>query len=116
MADLVGTRVATKYTRIAEDFFFENSVEGVRTFYVPGRDEAMQYVYPDCYAVLGITSSNKTRIANGLEVLADIMNVSIRMIQANGKLSRREADILDVFKERVAVAIQKNTTNTTTLL
>lgn len=116
LADLVGTRVATKYTRIAEDFFFENSVEGVRIFYVPGRDEAMQYVYPDCFAILGIRSSDTTRIANGLEVLTDIMDVTVRMIQANGKLSRREADILDAFKERVAVAVQKNTISTTALL
>lgn len=108
LTDLSGTMLATKYLRIANDFLYSRRVSGVEVFYIPGCDEAMPYVYPNCSSILGTGESGKTRIANDIEILEKVLKVEIRMIRANEKLTRIDKDILDDFKERIAVAVERN--------
>lgn len=108
-ADLSGTMVATKYPRIAADYFTEKSVANVDLFYVPGTDEAMQYIFSDCVGILGIISSGKTTKANDIEVIEQFYEVTLRMIDAEDKLTRKDRELLDDFRERIAVAVQKKT-------
>lgn len=107
VADLTGYMVATKYPRITGEYLSEKSVDGIQIFPVPGTDEAMQYVFDSCVGILGIMSSGRTIKANDIEVLEIFYQVTVRMIECADKLTRRDRELLDDFKELIAVALQR---------
>lgn len=106
--DLSRTMLATKYPRIANDFLNQRGITEVDIFYIAGCDEAMPYIYPNCSSILGTEDTGKTRVANNIEILEKILKVTTRLIRANDKLTRMDKDILDDFKERIAVAVERN--------
>lgn len=91
--------LATKYVNIAEEYIADKGMEKVDVLYVPGSDEGMQYVYPRCVGVIGIKSTGDTIRANNIEVIDQFHDVTLRMIQEAGKLSPREARVLEDFQE-----------------
>lgn len=108
LADLSGVRLATKYPRIAGEFLNDKGINDVNIYYIPGCDEAMQYVFSDCVSVLGIEDTGITRLANGIEILEKVLEVETRMIRANDKLTRMDRDILDDFREKIAICLERN--------
>lgn len=104
--DLEGYMVATKYPNIARQVFAEREMNNVEIFPIPGTDEAMQYVYPNCYGVLGIKNSGLTSGSNGIEVLDIFYKITVRSIKAAEKLRRSDEEILDDLKLKIAYAIQ----------
>lgn len=105
--DLSGIMIATKYPRIAKDVFSQKSIEDILIYPIPGTDEAMQYIFSNCDGILGIISSGTTVERNDVDVLETFHEVTVRMIQASGKLTEQDINILNDFRERVAIAIEK---------
>lgn len=108
LSDLSGVRLATKYPRIANEVLVGREINGVKVFYIPGSDEAMQNVFSDCVSVLGIEDTGTTRLANGIEILEKVLAVETRMIRADEKLTRMDRDILDDFREKIALTLERN--------
>lgn len=104
--DLSGWMVATKYPNIAQEVFSERSVKDIKIFPIAGTDEAMQYILP-CDGILGIISSGKTINANDIKILEIFYQVTTKMIQATDKLTNRDLDLLDYFRELITIAIQR---------
>ena len=104
--DLQGSRVATKLLRIAGEYFTEKGVE-TKLLFVPGADEAMQYLFPDCNAILGVISSGKTAAANNIDILDIFYNVTTRFITNPGKMTPQDLTILNDFREKIAVARER---------
>lgn len=107
VADLSGIMTATKYPRIANDVFSERSVENVQIYPIPGTDEAMQYAFRECDGLLGIMDTDTTRKANSIELLEIFYEVTIRMIKATNKFTSKDLQILNDFKERIAIALAR---------
>lgn len=105
--DLSGMMLATKYVNIAEDYIRQQKIAGVKVLYTQGSDEAMQFVYPSCVALVGIKSSGNTLRANGIQIIDEFYNVTPRIIQESAKLSPKDARVLGDFRERIAVALQR---------
>lgn len=105
--DLEGYMVATKLPCVAYQVFTQREINDVEIFPIPGTDEAMQYVFPNCYGLLGVTSSGKTTERNEIEVLESFYKVTVRMVQATEKLTRRDEEILNDLRSRIASAIQR---------
>lgn len=107
VTDLSGSKIATKYQRIAEEYFQEKCVNNVRLYYISGKDEAMQYTFRNCNAILGIEGSGDTRRENSIEILEKFHEVTVRMIEAGNKLTRKDNEILNDLREKSAIAVQK---------
>lgn len=105
--DLTGSMVATKYPRIANGVLRGYGVRTPIILHVDGTDEAMQYAFPSCIGILGIISSGKTRERNDIEILEIFYDVSLRMVTGVEKLNKKDADILNDFREQIAVALQR---------
>lgn len=103
---LSGFTVTTKFPNIASEYFREKSIKNVSIFPVPGTDEAIQYAYR-CEGILGIKESGITVDANDIWILDVFYKVTARMIEASDKLTRRDRDILNDLRERIAVAIER---------
>lgn len=99
-------RVATKYPGIAKEVFEERGMNRIEIFPVAGTDEAIQYMMP-CQGILGIISTGTTAKANRITVLETILNVETRMIVEPGKMNNLGNAVIDDFKEKVQVAVQK---------
>lgn len=104
--DLSSCMVVTKYPRISQEVFAERQADNVEIFPVAGTDEAMQYILP-CDGILGIISSGKTIAANDIKILEIFYQVTIKMIKSPNKLTNRDCMLLDDFRERIAIAIQR---------
>lgn len=107
VTDLSGIMTATKYPRIANDAFSERSLKNVKIYQIPGTDEAMQFVFRNCDGILGIMEKDITRKANSIELLEIFYEVTIRMIKAVNKLTNEDLQILNDFKERIAIALER---------
>lgn len=105
--DLEGSKVATKFPCIAYQVFTQREINDVEIFPIPGTDEAMQYAFTNCYGILGIKSSGLTTERNEIEVLENFYKVTVRMVQAAEKLTRRDEEILNDLRARIASAIQR---------
>lgn len=105
--DLEGWMLATKYPRIAYEILTEREVMQTTIFPVRGTDESMQYVFPNCVGILGVMSSGETVKQNEIELLEAIQKVTIHMIEKKGKMSRRDADVLDDVRNRINRVIQE---------
>lgn len=103
---LSGFMVATKYPNIAAEVLKQEGTHDVEIFQIPGTDEAVQYAF-DCDGVLGIMSSGDTAKANDIIILKTFYDVTVRMIKAAEKLSRRDKEILDDICEFIEIAIQR---------
>lgn len=106
LKDLSFRTIATKYRRISEDFCKEKGIEQPTIKEVLGTDEAMQYLYPECVGILGIISTGNTTKANDILVLEQFYDVSLKLI-SSGKMTRRDKEILDDLREKIAVAVQR---------
>lgn len=107
LQDLNGTMMATAYPHIAADYLAEHNLDNVKVFPVGGTDEAIQYVYPNCYSVLGLYSSGATSRANGLQVLDMFHQGTIKMIEEQDGMSRLHVDTLNDLKEKIARSIEQ---------
>ena len=105
--DLEEEMVATKYERIASEVFAEREILGVSFLKASGTDEAMQYVFPNCPGILGITSSGKSVEVNQIEILEILHQVTVHMIKAGDKLTRRDTEILYDIRSRINTFIQE---------
>ncbi|MEK7534755.1 MAG: ATP phosphoribosyltransferase [Patescibacteria group bacterium] len=104
--DLQNSRVATKLPRIAGEYFTKKGIE-TKLLFVPGADEAMQYLFPDCNAILGVISSGETARANNIDVLDIFYDVSLRFIADADKMTPIDVNILNEFREKIAVARER---------
>jgi len=104
--DLQSSRVATKLPRIAGEYFTEKGLE-TKLLFVPGADEAMQYLFPDCNAILGVISSGITAAINNIDILDIFYNVTTRFITNPGKMTLEDITILNDFREKIAVARER---------
>lgn len=103
---LKGFTIATKYPNIAQEVLAEKKIDDVNIFPVPGTDEAIQYIM-NCEGIVGIVSSQDTVKANDVQILELFYKVSVKMIEASDKLSRRDKTILDNLRERIELALQR---------
>jgi len=106
VADLAQTMVATEYPRVASQYFKERDVCGVEIYQVGGTNEAMQFVFPNCFSSLGVFCTGETANANGIWILDNFYEGAIQMIEAKEKLNRRDREIIDDLREKIAVAIK----------
>ena len=106
-SDLEGQMIATKHPSITRDYFVGKGLNSVEIITVNGNDEAMQYVYEFCKGILGIISSGRTIAANGIRTLDVFYDVTVRMIEEQGKMTKLATDILDDFREKIVVALQR---------
>lgn len=97
-ADLEGITVATKFPNIAREYFDKQGVADIDLLPVQGTDEAMQFIFPNCYGILGILSTKKTVAANRLEVLDVFYKTEVRVFKEEGKLTSSEKQIFDDFR------------------
>lgn len=106
ISDLAGSQIATKFPAIANEYFAEKNINP-ELILVPGSDEAMQYIFPNCNGILGIISTGDTIKENNIDILEKFYDVTIRLIENGGKLSSVGQRILDEFREKVFVALQR---------
>jgi len=106
LEDLDEKPVVTKYPNIARDLGREKGI-ALNSITVPGTDEAIQYIYGDYPAILGILSSGNTIRANDIKILEIFYRVTVRMIDAPGKMTSRELAIFEDLREMIAVALQR---------
>lgn len=107
LQELLDKGIASEYVRISEDFCREN---GIQTEIFDTSDEGSAEAMPQLYqarAVIDVSETGKAAELNGIEVLQVFYEVSLRMIQADEKLTRIDRAILDDFKERIAVALER---------
>jgi ATP phosphoribosyltransferase len=107
ITDLQNKMVVTKFPNIATELLAERNVQCVEIFPSPGKTEAWQYIFSDCVGIVDIVDSGETIQANDILLLEKFYEVTIRMIEASEKLSRREQTILNDLKEQITVAIQR---------
>lgn len=105
-SDVSGQTIATKYVAVTKDFTRERSIENTTVFPIPGTDEAVQYIFPDYNAILGIISSGDTVKANCIQPLEIFYKVVVRLIEATDKMTLGQSNILNDLRERIAVALQ----------
>lgn len=105
--DLTGSVVATKYPRIAEYILTEKGMREGTILQVSGKDEAMPYVFENCRGVVCIFGTGQTAAMNDIEVLDIFYQVSLRMLKVTEKFNSRDFDIVDDFREKVAVARER---------
>lgn len=105
--DLRGSRIATKYANITREIFSARGVPDVIYHFIPGSDEALQYVFPDCNGILSILSSGQTLQANNIRILEIVHEVTLRLMQHDGKMNNQERNILNDLRERIAVSLEK---------
>ncbi len=107
VSSLTGQMIVTKYPNIAQEILDERGVERYTLFSAAGKTEGMQYAYPDCYGIVDVTSTESTVKANNIIVLERFYTSTVRMIEAADKITSRDRAILDDFRDRIAIALQK---------
>jgi ATP phosphoribosyltransferase len=115
MRDMNGMMLATKYVNIASEYSRSKRMKNLNILYVPGSDEAMQYVYPECVGVVGIKSTGDTIKANNLNVVDVFHDVTLRMIDSP-TLTPQDVAILDGFRDKIETTILQSRPTTTALL
>lgn len=104
--DLDGKTVATKYPRITREITLEKGIEvDIKEF--AGSIEGLGDVYSYLYGLVDIISSGETASANGIKILEIFYQVSLRMIDAPGKMTSLELAIFEDLRELIAVALQR---------
>jgi len=106
ISDISGQTIATKYVAVTKDFTRERSIENTTVYPIPGTDEAVQYIFPDYNAILGIISSGNTVKANYIQPLEIFYKVVVRLIEATDKMTLGQSNILNDLRDRIAVALQ----------
>lgn len=104
--DLNGKTIATKYPRITREVTLEKGIEvDIKEF--AGSIEGLGKIYSYLYGLVDIISSGETARANGIKILEIFYKVSLRMIDAPGKMTTMELSIFEDFRELIAVALQR---------
>lgn len=100
-SDLRKTRIATKFPNITRDYFKTQGVEDLDIVTVAGTDEAMQFIFPNCYGILGVLSTKKTIQANRIEVVEVFYKMEVRIFKEEAKMSSSENQIFEKFKAAI---------------
>jgi len=104
--DLNQTTIATKFPKISQDYLGEKGIMP-ELIVVPGADEAMQYIFPNCNAVLGVVSSGATLQENRIDILETFYDVSLRFVEQQEKMTNNDLLIFNELQERIAVALER---------
>lgn len=104
--DLNGKTIATKYPRITREITLEEGIE-VDIMEFAGSIEGLGDVYPYLVGLVDIISTGETARANGIKILEMFYKVSLRMIDAPGKMTPFELAIFEDLRELIAVALQR---------
>lgn len=106
--DIDGKILATKFVNIADEYCKRKRINNIELLYVPGSDEAMPYIFPDCIAILGTKSSGKTSEINNIRIIDEFYRVTLQMIEAaDDKLNAQDRLVLDDLQERIAIAVMR---------
>lgn len=104
--DLNGKTIATKYPRITREITLEEGIE-VDIMEFAGSIEGLGDVYSYLVGLVDIISTGETARANGIKILEMFYKVSLRMIDAPGKMTPLELAIFEDLRELIAVALQR---------
>lgn len=103
---LNGKTIATKYPRITREIALEKGIS-VEVKKFSGSIEGLGEIYSYLWGLMDIISSGETARSNGIKILEIFYKVSVRMIDAPGKMTYRELAVFGDLRELITVALQR---------
>ena len=112
LTDLAGKMITTTLPNMTRSAFeqigmgtvtfpaSEENAHAVTIFPVGGKTEALPLMSSSCPAVLDVVDSGGTLVANGLEVIKDLHEVSVRLVVASG-ITNENLEIFTRFQEMI---------------
>lgn len=103
-SELMGMKVATKYPRIADNYFSSRGAQ-VDILHLHGSIElAPKLGLADC--ILDIVQTGNTLKANSLEILEEVCTVSLRLVGSRKSIAFRWPEVREI-RQKIAEAVKE---------